>query len=356
MADSPNKKKSPVLLFFVGFLVIVGVMFIANYRSPLVQELDAPDDGIQKLYTVRDSLVAVSNRSEIYLWNWKELEDKAKIISVKAANVAVLPADKLVLVSANNSNTIIISDFENNSKQKQLSIEDGWLCKHLSINRVGRAAFGFEQKGETSQNSSPYGRIRLETIRPDFDKLLPVATIDKKDNSLSLYGLAISNDGAFIAVVGQKNDVGWVGTVDVAQKKLLWEKSIETSADITEIAFSPDDKVLYAGGEGRYLYCFETDSGKTVRKLLIDEEQLTVSFNEQRVTCTEVSPDGFVVAAGVNPGNKIYFWDTRTSKRLGVMGGCRGLNNLAFAPDSSTFVVAGRNYGGSLKVRRVPGK
>ena len=80
------------------------------------------------------------------------------------------------------------------------------------------------------------------------------------------------------------------------------------------------------------------------------------SFNEQRVTCTEVSPDGFVVAAGVNPGNKVYFWDTMTGKRLGVMGGCRGLNNLAFAPDSSTFVVAGRNYGGSLKVRRVPGK
>jgi len=114
--------------------------------------------------------------------------------------------------------------------------------------------------------------------------------------------------------------------------------------------------VVYAGGEGRYLYCFETDSGKIVRKFLMDEEQLTVSFNEQRVTCTEVSPDGFVVAAGVNPGNKIYFWDTRTSKRLGVMGGCRGLNNLAFAPDSSKFVVAGRNYGGSLKVRRVPEK
>jgi WD40 repeat protein len=193
-------------------------------------------------------------------------------------------------------------------------------------------------------------------LSPGLDKLVPVATIDKKDDTLILYELDISDDGASIAVVGQADNFAWIGLVDVSEKRMVWEKVMEASGDFTDVAFSPNGQVIYAGGEGRYLYSFETVSGKIASQLLMDQEQLTASFNEQRVTCAEVSPNGFVVEAGVNPGNKIYFWDTRTGKRLGVLGGCRGLNNLAFAPDSSTFVVAGRNYSSSLKVSRVPEK
>jgi len=357
MAASSYKKKSPVLLFFVGFLVIIGIMFIANYKSTLVQELDAPDDGIEKLYTVGDSLVAVSDKSEIYLWNWKELENKAKITSVAASNVAALLAGKLIWVPSRNPGTIIISNFINGANNKQLVFDSGWQCKHSGVNRTGRSvALALVDKSALGDSSGTYKRFRLEMLSPGLDKLIPVTTIDKKDDTLILYELDVSDDGAFIAAVGQTNDFAWIGVFNVAQRKIVWEKVVETSSEFTDVAFSPNGEVVYAGGEGRYLYNFETASGKIVSQLLMDQEQLTASFNEQRVTCTEVSPDGFVVAAGVNPGNKIYFWDTRTGKQLGVLGGCRGLNNLAFSPDSSKFVVAGRNYGGSLKVRRVPAK
>lgn len=356
MADSPNKRKSPVLLLFMSFLVIIGIMFIANYKSTLVQELDAPDDGIEKLYTVGDWLIAVSNGSEVYLWNWKMLENKAKITSVATKNTIALSAGKLIWAPPDNPGTIIISTFEDSSELKRLPVGVGWQCRYFSINRTGQNIVCLEEKIETHKNSDSYGYFRLEMILPDSGKLLPVATIDKKNETFSIYELAISNDGALIAVAGQKNDVGWIGIVNVAEKQLLWEKVIETSADLTEVVFSLDNDVFYAGGEGSYVYAVETISGKIVRQLLVDNKYQGQSFNELRTTCLDVSPDGRIVAAGINPGNPVYFWDTTTGKRLGVMGGCRGLNNLAFAPDSSTFVVAGRNYGGSLKVRRVPAK
>ncbi|RKY12193.1 MAG: hypothetical protein DRP65_02035 [Planctomycetota bacterium] len=356
MADSPNKKKSPVLLFFVGFLVIIGIMFIANFKSPLKHELDAPAGGIERLYTAGEALIAVSMANEIWVWDWASLDDTPRTRTVKANNVLWLPDNRLISAPSNRSGTIVVSDFINATDTKQLVFDGGWRCEQLGIGGGGRfVALAIVDKAKQGQGSASK-RFRLEMLSSGLDKLINVTTIDKKDDTLILYELDISDDGAFIAAVGQTNNFAWIGVFNVSKKIMVWEKQVEESTDFTDVAFSPNGEVVYAGGEGKHLYCFETTSGKVASQLLIDNEQLTVSFNEQRVTCAEVSPDGSVVAAGVNPGNKVYFWDTRTGERLGVMGGCRGLNNLAFAPDSSTFIVAGRNYGGSLKVRRVPGK
>jgi WD40 repeat protein len=332
-------------------------MLIANYRSPLVKELNAPAAGIERLYTIDGSLIAVSMANEVWVWDWAGLADGPRTRSVKANEVLWLPGDGLILAPSDNSGAIIISDYMNDKRYEQLELNGSWRCEHLGIGGGGRfvalALVGDGSQGRGPGNSK---RFRLEMLSPGLDKLVPVATIDKKDDTLMLYELDVSDDGASIAAVGQTNDFAWIGVFNVAQRKIVWEKVVETSVEFVNVAFSPNGEVIYAGGEGRYLYSFETASGEITSRLLMDEEQLMASFNEQRVTCAEVSPDGFVVAAGVNPGNKVYFWNTRTGKRLGVLGGCRGLNNLAFSPDSSTFVVAGRNYGGSLKVRRVPAK
>jgi len=356
--NNPNKKgKSPIILFFGVFVLIVVVMFVANYRTAIEQELGAPTDGIERLYTAGGALIAVSKANEVWVWDWASLADRPRTCSVKSNNAFWLPGDRLILAPSDSFGTIVISDFIDDTDHKRLLFDSSWRCEHLGIGGAGRfVALALVDKAGQGQDSSNSKRFRIEFLSPGLDKLIPVTTIDKKNEALLLYELDVSDDGAFIAAVGQSNNSAWVGVIDVAKKNMLWEKVVKASGDFTDVAFSPNGQVIYAGGEGRYLYSFETASGKTVSQLLMDEEQLMASFNEQRVTCTEVSPDGFVVAAGVNPGNKIYFWDTLTGKRLCVLGGCRGLNNLAFAPDSSKFVVAGRNYGGSLKVRRVPEK
>lgn len=357
MVSSNKKKKSPAILFFGALFAILVMMFVANYRTAIEQELVAPTDGIESMYTAGGTLIAVSKANEVWVWDWASLADKPQTRPVKAKDVLWLPGDKLISTSSDSSGTIVVSDFVNDTNYKRLEFDSSWRCEHLGIGGEGRfVALALVDKAGQGRGPSNSKRFRLEMLSPGLDKLNPVATIDKKDDTLMLYELDVSDDGAFIAAVGRTNDFAWIGVFNVAQRKIVWEKVVETSSEFTDVAFSPNGQVIYAGGEGRCLYGFETASGEIASRLLMDEERLTASFNEQRVTCAEVSPNGFVVAAGVNPGNRVYFWDTRTGKRLGVMGGCRGLNNLAFSPDSTTFVVAGRNYGGSFKVRLVPGK
>jgi len=357
MVSSSKKKKSPAVLFLAALFAILVVMFVAHYRSMLEQEMQAPTDGIERLYTAVGSLIAVSKTNEVWVWDWANLADKPLIRSVRASSVLWLPGDRLILASFDSLGTIVVSDFINGTDNKQLVFGDSWQCEHLGIDGGGRfVALALAEKHSQGRGPGNSTNFQLEMLSPGLDKLNSVLTIDKKDDPLILYELDVSDDGAFIAAVGQIKNFAWIGLVNVSEKRMVWEKEVEESTDFTDVAFSPNGQVIYAGGEGKYLYGFEASSGEITSRLLMDEEQLMASFNEQRVTCAEVSPDGSVVAAGVNLGNKVYFWDTRTGKRLGVMGGCRGLNNLAFAPDSSTFVVAGRNYGGSLKVRRVPAK
>ena len=352
-------KRSPIILFSIAFILVIIIMFVANYKSTLQHELDVPVSGIERLYTIGNSLVAVSTSKEVYVWNWNRMSDKPTIKSFGASILLWLAEGKLVWLPHENSDKIVTGNFGDDTKQNRLTFGTDWQCRQLGMSRTGQlVAAAFTDKEKVSRNFGVYNRVRFEMLSDDWDELVPVITIDNKKDVLLPYELAVSDDGAFIASVGQKNKSAWIVAVDVAQKQILWEQTIQESEYFTDVAFSPNGKIVYAGGEGKHLYGFETISGKVVRQLLMEEVSdinKTRSFNKQRVTCAEVSPDGHIVAAGVSPSNIIYFWDTMTGATLGIMEGCYGLNNLAFSPDSTTFVVAGRNYGGSLKVSRVPG-
>ncbi|HEG44172.1 MAG TPA: WD40 repeat domain-containing protein [Phycisphaerales bacterium] len=344
-----NKKKSP-MMFALCFAVIVILMFIANYRSTLVQELDAPNEGIEKLYTVGNSLIAISDSDDVYIWDWKELDSEPIIQTVPSEKLLCLDSGKIIIAPSNKPATVTVTNLKQSNKNKPFSFGYNWLCKHLSVTRNGQwVALAFI--GKTGSSSTK--RIRLAILGPGSEYPKEVLTLNYQKDATVLNETVISEDGLFIAVAGMKNNVGWVGIIDVEKKTMLWEKQIETANDLTDVAFSPNAEFVYAAGEGTALYCFETISGNEVQQFMTKDKSL--AFNEHRLTCLEVSPNGSIVAAGVNPGNAIHFWDTATGKHLGMDSGCRGLNNLTFSPDSSMYVVAGRNYGGTFKVRRVPG-
>lgn len=350
MADLPKKKKSPAFLLFTGFLVVMGIMFVANYRSTLVQELAAPNDGIEKLYTVGDLLVAISNSSEVYIWDWKELDSEPIIQKIPSEKLLCLDSGRLIFAPSNKPATVMFTNLKNSNINKPFSFGNNWLCKHLSVTRNGQwVALAFIDNA----GSSSAKRIRLATLGPGSGDPKEILTLNCQKDTTFLNEAVIAEDGLFVAVAGMKNNVGWMGIIDVEKKAMLWEKQIETANDLMDIAFSPNAEFVYAAGEGTALYRFETISGNEVQQFMTKDKSL--AFNEHRLTCVGVSPNNSIVAAGVNPGNAIHFWDTVTGKHLGMDSGCRGLNNLTFSPDSSMYVVAGRNYGGTFKVRRVPG-
>ena len=65
MTNLPKKRKTPIVSFLLVFAAIIIVMLIANIRSTLECELSAPANGVRKLYTVGNQLVAVSPSNEV---------------------------------------------------------------------------------------------------------------------------------------------------------------------------------------------------------------------------------------------------------------------------------------------------
>lgn len=157
----------------------------------------------------------------------------------------------------------------------------------------------------------------------------------------------------YAAFVGDKDGKAWLAIADVSEKKIVAEHTIETSTDFTCANFRKDNSLLYAGGDGKFVYCFDTKTGDLVKKLQM-EEHSEGAFNEQRVTSIVVSSDGKLLAACLTPVKLIYIWNTSDDKLLGRVEGSRGLSYISFSPDSSQYVISGNNYTGNLKIHPCP--
>ena len=142
----------------------------------------------------------------------------------------------------------------------------------------------------------------------------------------------------------------------VADRKILWEKTVETIGYCNGAAFSPDGKVLYVGGGDREVYGFDAATGDLVSRFATGEKktvryaqypELTIDYHTGReIFEIATSPDGRLVAAGTAPEGKVYVWDARTGKEVVVLDtGLHTIRGLAFSPDSSLLVTGGVKYG-----------
>jgi WD40 repeat protein len=102
----------------------------------------------------------------------------------------------------------------------------------------------------------------------------------------------------------------------------------------TSIAFSPDGKVLAAGGVDRTVALWDP----TTRKLLMP----ALKQHRATVNCVAFSPDGQLLASGSSDG-EVFVWDTSTYQPIGeafkVQAG--GVNSLAFTKDSKFLAASG---------------
>jgi hypothetical protein len=206
MSISKSKSRHPVLLFFVVFVLIVIVMFVANYKSTVQYELDTPISGIERLYTIGNSLVAVSTLKEVYVWNWNRISDKPTIKSLRASILLWLADGKLVWLPLEHSDKIVTGNFGDDTKQKRLTFGTDWQCRQLGMSRTGQlVAAAFTNKEKVSQNSGVNNRVRFEILSDDWDELVPVITIDNKKDVLSLYELVVSRCGTKANTMGANN-------------------------------------------------------------------------------------------------------------------------------------------------------
>jgi WD40 repeat protein len=349
--DSPaNKKKSPVLLFSMCFIVIIGIMFIANIGNTIQPEFKVPREGFKKTYTVEDKLIAITLSSNLRVWNWDTHEKIDDLVLPGAKEHLYLPSNKLIYIPSNDRSKIKIMNPITKHQETSASSPYGQQYSMLTLSENSNyIASLLSPKKLDTNNHLGLTIISLVSSRIEYDTI----TIRDRVTYSNIYGIAISNDGNFAVFVGDKDDKAWLAIADVRKKNIVAEHTIENSIDFTCARFLKDNSLLYVGGEGLFVYCFDTQNGDLVKKLQMEQHSGGV-FNEQRVTSIMTSPNGKLLAACLTPTSKVYIWNASDDMLLGYVKGSRGLTYISFSPDSSQYVISGNNYMGNLKICPCP--
>jgi RNA polymerase sigma factor (sigma-70 family) len=230
-------------------------------------------------------------------------------------------------------------------------VETGQMRKTLVEDAGGGLAF--QQVAFSPDGKTIAATVSEEVILPNMRLIRSVVKVwDAKtlvvkqtlgDNNSHLVHVAFSPDGKRIAAS------------DPSKKKVtLWsaptgalERAVQTGqAQPWSLAFSPDSKTLVIGaqkGDGSgevILFTAETGAVKHTLKLA------------RFVNAVAFSPDGKMVAAG-GGGDLVQLWDVEKGKPIvSLKGDRRGHRTIAFSPDSK--IVAAGGSDGKVRLWPVP--
>ena len=348
------KSKKNILLFLGAIVAVIMLMIVANLRSKLLLELTAPQGGVRKLFTSGDNLVAISNGNEVYVWDWKNLSGKPEKSSVTALDVTWMEPGRLVWAALPEADTIVVSDLKGEKEYKRIFIGQEWQCKILRTSRNGRfSAVGMVNKTDEEEGTNSFRKIRIGLLDSKFEKVDTIVTISGKGNDFELSNIAVSEDGATVAVVGSSNG-GWIAVADVKQKKILWEMSQESAIRINEVAFAPDGKKLYAVGKDFTLYEYETGTGESIHSWITGRGKYEkVDSHIWHSVGIEASSDEYLIAvAGQDTG--VEFFDTKDLVNKGILAPAHHiLAGIAFSPDASMLATADIRADGIIKIWQV---
>ena len=190
--------------------------------------------------------------------------------------------------------------------------------------------------------------LRIGLIGPEVAKLDWVLTLSgKKSEAQSIRQVRPSDDGGYVALAG------WyygAAVIDIRGRALLWVNRPKEEVGMVDVAFSPDQSVVYAGGGEGCVYGMETTTGRIKSRWFATKSGR--SEYGQRISKVAVSPDGRFVVAGTGPDGIAYVWERQTGRRVrSVTHGHSTILAVSFSPDSSavaTFVP------GSIKVWGLP--
>ena len=226
----------------------------------------------------------------------------------------------------------------------------GWFCAASRLSGNGKyLAFRVMENLDrrTPGFSFEKPRLRVGLLGPDRDKLIWAPTLvgTRIGAFGTVRGAIPSDDGAYVVVAGYENGAA---LLDVKNQKVLWGMKPDEEITIADAAFTPDNALLYMGGNLGCVWGVEVATGKVVSQWWPTGPQRPGAG--PRISVVTVSGDGRFVAASVGPD--VYVWKAKTGERVSVLKHGRGpLLIVSFSPDSKALAsyAAGR-----LKVWRMP--
>jgi Tol biopolymer transport system component len=209
-------------------------------------------------------------------------------------------------------------------------------------------ALAYSPDGKTLASVSDDNQVRLwNPVNGGIRRQIPVQDI-------VLDAVSFSPDGKTLAAAARPagGGKGNIYLFDAATGNELRRFGGGRIWTIT-VPFSPDGKLLAAGGQGTAVQLWDPATGKEVRRLEGEKAPADgppFARPPRRLTLVlalAFSPDGKTLASGDND-NKITLWDVGTGRKRVVLSmaplpalGAFGVCTLAYSPDGKTLASAG---------------
>jgi WD40 repeat protein len=291
------------------------------------------------------------------VWQWtgqtvthRELRD---VGPGKALSLTVLNNASCICYSCvfHKAGTVVepfvrVFDIEQGRQIRELRAEEDLWCR-VSRASANGAHIAFWATPDVTSRDYGTNRVRVGMLAPKANRIDWVTTMSCKTTTVNIGGVVPSDDGAYIALSGW--DYG-AAVVDVSQKKALWQKQPAGETCFADIAFSPDNKTVYAGGTEGCVYGMGVKDGEIASRWFATGSGKEVYAH--RITTVSVSPDGRFVAAGTGPEGEVYLFSTKNGKRLVLNHGGSTILITSFSPDSKRLATFAA---GQIKIWKVSG-
>jgi dipeptidyl aminopeptidase/acylaminoacyl peptidase len=182
---------------------------------------------------------------------------------------------------------------------------------------------------------SPDGR-RLAVAGPQWKELWLIETAtgkqlwgreDVRDGTFNYP--CFSPDGRILAAVGNAS----MHVIEAASGRVLRRITFPKDHRSTAAAISPDGRTLAVASSTFMKQTLTVQQTLTLWEIASGKERLTIPAPQTQLSCVNFSPDGRLLAAG-GRDRTIYLWDAQTGKQVRRWEGHHGdIDALAFAPD-----------------------
>lgn len=312
------------------------------------------EEGLESWGSGGDYLYAASvEPTTLDVWKWKsdavQKSNRCRVADKNWLSIAWMADGKFLIYAWEDDAwlaTIYVRDGSTGQTVRQFPKEKGWCVRLSRPSQDGKYVAAWAFPDVDGPRVVGLAQLRLGGIGPEAEKIEWGPTLSGPIGVENVSRAIPSDDGVHVAVAGWQHGAA---VVNLREGKVLWQKRPQNEICLTDIALSPDNKLVYAGGGEGCVYGMKVQDGEIVSQWWASPTGK--SEYGHRISTISVSPDGRFVAAGTGPEGQVYLFSTKDGKRRILNHGGSTILITSFSPDSKRLASFAA---GQIKIWKLP--